>query len=58
VSAFPWQLLALLIYGSGVLLLLARLLLDRLKARRLALDTPELNDPEGRLFRECAGELE
>ena len=56
--AFPWQLVALVIYGSGVLLLMARLLFDRLRARRLARDTPELNDPEWHtLFRACAGEL-
>ncbi len=43
--AFPWQLVALVIYGTGVLLLMARLLFDWLSARRLARDTPELNDP-------------
>ena len=56
--AFPWQLVALVIYGTGVLLLMARLLFDWLSARRLARDTPELNDPEWQtLLRGCAREL-
>jgi BlaR1 peptidase M56 len=43
---------------AGVLLLIARLLADRLKVRRLARETPELNDHEWlAMLRDCAGEL-
>jgi beta-lactamase regulating signal transducer with metallopeptidase domain len=51
-------LLIVLIYASGVLLLIGRLAVDRFHVRRLDRDTPELNDPEWQaLFRECVGEL-
>jgi beta-lactamase regulating signal transducer with metallopeptidase domain len=48
----------LLIYACGVLLLMTRLLVDQFHVRRLVIDTHEMNDPEWRaLFRTCASEL-
>jgi beta-lactamase regulating signal transducer with metallopeptidase domain len=54
----PVNLLVLLIYTGGVLLLMARLVVDRFNVRRLIIATSEINDPEWQtLFRQCADDL-